>query len=64
MRLDAVLGALLAACRVIARELRPFLPEAAERIGRALDHLDPQQGRALFAKVKAQSATANRSAAA
>ena len=63
-RLDAVLGALLVACRVIAQELDAFLPEAAQRIERALDDLDPQQGRVLFRKIQTQSATANRNAAA
>jgi methionyl-tRNA synthetase len=41
---------LVAACRTIARELGPFLPSAAERIGEALDEWDEQRGRALFAK--------------
>jgi methionyl-tRNA synthetase len=31
-RLDAVLGVLLQACRVLGRELSPFLPDAATRI--------------------------------
>lgn len=31
-RLDAVLGVLLSACRVLAAELTPFLPDAAARI--------------------------------
>jgi methionyl-tRNA synthetase len=52
-RLDAVLGVLLEACSTIAYELRPFLPLAAERISVVLDHLDAQQGRALFPKVEA-----------
>jgi methionyl-tRNA synthetase len=52
-RLDAVLDALLDACRVIARELLPFLPLAAERIEVALTNLDTQQGRALFPKFEA-----------
>jgi methionyl-tRNA synthetase len=51
-RLDAVLGLLLDACSDLARELRPFLPVAAERIGAALADLDVQQGRALFPKVE------------
>jgi methionyl-tRNA synthetase len=54
-RLDAVLAALLDACRVIARELLPFLPLAAERIVAALTNLDAQQGRALFPKFEAVS---------
>jgi methionyl-tRNA synthetase len=52
-RLDAVLGVLLEACSCVARELRPFLPLAAERIGVALADLDPQRGRALFPKAEA-----------
>jgi len=48
--LDEVLGALLIACRVISRELRPFLPTASERIAHALAELDPQLGRRLFTK--------------
>jgi methionyl-tRNA synthetase len=50
-RLDAVLSVLLDACRVIARELRPFLPVAAERIETALVELDAHEGRTLFPKV-------------
>jgi methionyl-tRNA synthetase len=42
-RLDAVLAALLDACRVIACELQPFLPLAAERIVAALTDLDVQR---------------------
>jgi methionyl-tRNA synthetase len=49
-RLDAVLAALLDACRVITCELLPFLPTAAERIATALTELDAQQGRTLFPK--------------
>jgi methionyl-tRNA synthetase len=52
-RLGAVLGVLLDACGVIASELAPFLPIAAERITAALAALDVQQGRALFPKVEA-----------
>ena len=48
--LDAVLALLLDACRVIASELRPFLPAAAERIEAALTDLDVQRGRTLFPK--------------
>jgi methionyl-tRNA synthetase len=48
--LDAVLGVLLGTCRLIAQELTPFLPDAADRIAAALDDLDVQQGRALFPK--------------
>jgi methionyl-tRNA synthetase len=50
-RLDAVLAVLLGSCRTIARELEPFLPDAAARIGQALDARDAELGRALFAKV-------------
>jgi methionyl-tRNA synthetase len=51
-RLAAVLAAQLEACRVIAHELHPFLPHAAERIRSALAELDVKQGRALFPKVE------------
>jgi methionyl-tRNA synthetase len=47
---SAVLTVLLEACRVITRELPPFLPLAAERIREALDNLDAQRGRTLFPK--------------
>jgi methionyl-tRNA synthetase len=49
-QLDAVLAVLLSACRTIARELDPFLPEAAARIQQALDDRDTERGRALFPK--------------
>ena len=52
-QLGGVLAELSSACRVIAHELTPFLPAAAERIESALDELDPQQGRTLFSKVEA-----------
>jgi methionyl-tRNA synthetase len=52
-QLDAVLAVLLDACSCIQRELRPFLPDAADRIAVALADLDPQRGRFLFPKVKA-----------
>ncbi len=52
-RLGAVLAVLLDACRVISVELQPFLPFAADRIDHALTELDPEQGRALFPKAKA-----------
>lgn len=52
-RLDALLGVLVEACRTIAHELAPFLPGAAARIAAALDDLDVEQGRALFAKFDA-----------
>jgi methionyl-tRNA synthetase len=52
-QVDSLLAVLLETCRVVAGELRPFLPLAAERIGTALAGLDVQQGRALFAKVEA-----------
>jgi methionyl-tRNA synthetase len=51
-RLEAVLVAQLAACSAVARELQPFLPVAAQRIQTALADADPEQGRALFRKVK------------
>ncbi len=50
--LDAVLGVLLGTCRLISRELTPFLPDAADRIAAALNALDVQQGRALFPKFR------------
>jgi len=49
-RLESVLAVLVGTCRLIARELTPFLPHAAERIAVALDELNVQQGRALFPK--------------
>jgi methionyl-tRNA synthetase len=55
-RLDDVLAVLLDACRVIAGELRPFLPAASERIEATLAELDPSQGRTLFRKVEAEPA--------
>ncbi|MFI6359640.1 methionine--tRNA ligase [Streptomyces sp. NPDC050743] len=39
-RLDAVLSALVAACRVLAEELRPFIPDAAARIAAQVTSLD------------------------
>ena len=50
-RLDGVLGLLLDVCRVVAHELRPFLPDAADRIAVALDELDADRGRTLFPKL-------------
>ena len=49
--LDAALALLLAACRTIAVELRPFLPAAAARIDDALERLDPRLGSTIFPKV-------------
>lgn len=49
-RLVAVLAAAGDAAQVIATELTPFLPAAAERISTALGNLDVEQGRALFPK--------------
>jgi hypothetical protein len=46
-----VRGALLDVCRVVSRELRPFLPDAAARIDAALTELDTRLGRTLFPKV-------------
>jgi methionyl-tRNA synthetase len=45
---DAAVGYLLGACEVIARELEPFLPEAAGRIKTALATRDRELGRTLF----------------
>jgi methionyl-tRNA synthetase len=39
-RLDAVLAALITACRVLGDELRPFVPGAAERIVRQVTPAD------------------------
>ncbi len=50
-RLDGVLAVLLSACEALASEVSPFLPEAAQRIGRALELRDTQLGRNLFRKV-------------
>jgi methionyl-tRNA synthetase len=52
-RLDASLGILLDACRAIARELNPFLPDAAARIEDTLERRDRELARALFPKVAA-----------
>ena len=41
-RLDAVLGALFAACSKLGRELAPFLPDAAARI---VSQCTPREGR-------------------
>jgi methionyl-tRNA synthetase len=51
-RLDAALAVLLHACRALADQLQPFLPDAAARIERALERRDPELGRALFAKAE------------
>ncbi|SDT14329.1 methionine--tRNA ligase [Actinoplanes derwentensis] len=37
-RLDGVLGGLVDTCRVLAGELRPFIPDGAERLRRQLGH--------------------------
>jgi len=47
---DAVVGHLLGVCAVVAREIDPFLPEAAARIARALATRDRELGRTLFRK--------------
>lgn len=39
-RLDAVLAALVTACRVLAEELRPFIPQAAARIAEQVTSVD------------------------
>jgi methionyl-tRNA synthetase len=49
-RLDAVVALLLETIQAIAHELRPFLPDGAARIERALERRDPALGRALFPK--------------
>ncbi len=48
--LDEALGVLMSACRTLARECRPFLPAASERIGCALAEGNPELGRRLFPK--------------
>lgn len=53
-RLDAVLAALVGACRVLGDELRPFVPGAAARIVR---HITPVDGtlpeaEPLFARLR------------
>jgi len=49
--LEAVLGTLVATCLVLARELEPFLPDAARRITAALTAVDPAAARALFPRL-------------
>jgi methionyl-tRNA synthetase len=49
-RLDTVVALLLETIQAIAHELRPFLPDGAARIERALERRDPALGRALFPK--------------
>jgi methionyl-tRNA synthetase len=53
-RLDASLGVLFDACCSIARELSPLLPDAAARIGHALERRDREFARTLFPKVQYQ----------
>jgi hypothetical protein len=48
-----VLAVLLDTCSLIASELDPYLPLAAQRISAALADLDAQKGRTLFPKVEA-----------
>jgi methionyl-tRNA synthetase len=55
LRLEAILAVLVEVANVIARELTPFLPAAAERIATALDDLDARQGRELFPKFEGVS---------
>jgi methionyl-tRNA synthetase len=50
VELDASLAALVETGDTLARELRPLLPDAAERIGNALAKRDSQAARQLFAK--------------
>jgi methionyl-tRNA synthetase len=61
-RLDTVLSVLVAACHAIARELRPFLPDAATRIEHALEQRDPELGRTLFSKEQLDSSRGRRAA--
>jgi methionyl-tRNA synthetase len=46
----AAVGRLLGACELVAREIEPFLPEAAIRISQALATRDRELGRVLFRK--------------
>jgi methionyl-tRNA synthetase len=55
-KLDDVLGLLLATIRDLTHELRPFLPDGAERIEHVLAGRDPELGRALFPKLKRDAA--------
>lgn len=48
--LDALLAVLVRACEAAAHELRPFVPEGAARIERAVASLDPALARTLFPK--------------
>jgi methionyl-tRNA synthetase len=47
---DGAVEVLLRACETIAHEIRPFLPEAADRVARALATRDRDLGRTLFRK--------------
>jgi len=49
-RLDSALVVLVDACRAIAREFRPFLPDGASRIEQALVESEAARGHALFRK--------------
>jgi methionyl-tRNA synthetase len=49
-RLDAVLAVLRDTSNLLADEITPFLPEAAQRIAQALEHGDLELGRTLFPK--------------
>jgi methionyl-tRNA synthetase len=49
-RLDAVLGAVLGACDLLAHELAPFVPGGAARLAEALADRNPALARALFPK--------------
>lgn len=53
-RLDAVLAALLDACRTLAAELRPFVPESADRIARQVTPADGKlpEAEPLFARLQ------------
>ncbi|MER6127807.1 methionine--tRNA ligase [Streptomyces sp. NPDC001795] len=54
-RLDAVLAALVGACRVLADELRPFIPDAATRIAHQVTPVDGGQlpsASALFPRLQ------------
>jgi methionyl-tRNA synthetase len=50
LELDGSLAALTETCDTLAEELRPFLPQAAQRIGQVLTNRDSNTARRLFPK--------------
>jgi methionyl-tRNA synthetase len=59
-RLDAVLGALITACQVLAAEIWPFLPDLAARIAAACDNSGGPlpQPRPIFPRIQARLSSA------